>query len=211
MKKYIKWLFAAIFICGASIVMSSCSKDDDDNKGNETIPNTYEVDIFAVLPECTAGLFTLNIEYTDANGKNSTATVKAGDKSDELNAELKSQYKKSKDFLVNLMEFNDEKAQTFDKLIVKNIKLTVPAGKSFSYKVTMKARTDYVTPSEDGFYFVVPFASPYYTRISGNQDFVGVNEELNLRVGGPVETSNVADFIQIYDGKVISEGSKTMH
>ena len=32
MKKYIKWLFAAIFICGASIVMSSCSKDDDEDR-----------------------------------------------------------------------------------------------------------------------------------------------------------------------------------
>ena len=207
MKKYIKWLFAAIFICGASIVMSSCSKDDDDNKGNETIPNTYEVDIFAVLPECTAGLFTLNIEYTDANGKNSTATVKAGDKSDELNAELKSQYKKSKDFLVNLMEFNDEKAQTFDKLIVKNIKLTVPAGKSFSYTVTMNGRTDYVTPSGDEFCLVKPFVCVYAKRITGGPALKG---EMSLRGWGPIATADVAELISTSDDTEIANEVVTM-
>ena len=211
MKKFMNWMLAAILICGTSVVLTSCSKSDDNDDKGSTTPNTYEVTLTAVLPESAAGLYTLNVEYTDGNGKASTGTVKAGDTSDVMPANMKTLYDSEKAFTIGLVGWDAEKAKMFDQLIVKNFKFTVPAGKSYRYKVTMKARTDYVTPSEDGFYFVVPFASPYYTRISGNQDFVGVNEELNLRVGGPVETSNVADFIQIYDGKVISEGSKTMH
>lgn len=38
------WMFAAIFICGASVVVTSCG-DDDDDKGTQqpTTGNTYEV------------------------------------------------------------------------------------------------------------------------------------------------------------------------
>ena len=45
MRKFMNWMFAAILICGSSAVMSSCGDDDNDNedKGKQLTPNTYEV------------------------------------------------------------------------------------------------------------------------------------------------------------------------
>jgi hypothetical protein len=204
------WVLAAILICGASVVFSSCSKDDDD-KDDKLTPNTYEVYFSAVLPECAAGFYTLNVEYTDGNGNTSTATVKAGDQSDAMPTLMNTLYENSKKFQISLLDWNDEKAKLFDNLIVKNFKMTVPAGKSFSYKVTMKGRSDYVKPSADEFYFVMPFTYSYSTRISGNSpDYSYVKESLSLEGMGPFESSQAGEFIAMFDGKVIGEESKTM-
>ena len=69
MKKFMNWMFAAILICGASVVMSSCGDDDGDSKKNdEPTANTYEVTISAVLPQCAADLYTQIDDYTGADG-----------------------------------------------------------------------------------------------------------------------------------------------
>lgn len=207
MKKFMNWMLAAILICGASVVLTSCSSSDDND--DNTTPNTYEVTLTAVLPESAAGLYTLNVEYTDGNGKASTGTVKAGDTSDVMPANMKTLYDGEKAFAIGLAGWDAEKAKMFDQLIVKNFKFTVPAGKSYRYKVTMKARTDYVKPSADAFYFVVPFAYADVVRVSGNQPYSGLTGELTLSGLGPID-SEISEFIKFYDGKVIAEASRTM-
>jgi hypothetical protein len=210
MKKFMNWMLAAILICGTSVVLTSCSKSDDNDDKGSTTPNTYEVTLTAVLPESAAGLYTLNVEYTDGNGKASTGTVKAGDTSDVMPANMKTLYDSEKAFTIGLVGWDAEKAKMFDQLIVKNFKFTVPAGKSYRYKVTMKARTDYVKPSADAFYFVVPFAYADVVRVSGNQPYSGLQGELKLNGFGPVDAAEISEFIKLYDGKVIAEASRTM-
>ena len=204
-------MLATVLICGTSVVFTSCSKDDDNgDKGSAITPNTYEVNFSAVLPECAAGLYTLNVEYTDANGNASTATVKAGDKSDVMPADMKTLYDEKKTSEITLLNLDAENAKIFDQLIVKNFKLTVPAGKSYRYKVTVKARTDYVKPSTNPFYFIVPFAYVCTTRVSGNQPFSALKGELKLQAFGPIDATDIAAFIDVYDGKVIAEASEIM-
>lgn len=206
MKKILNWMLAAILICGSSVVLTSCGNDDDD-KGGGTTPDTYDVTLSAVLPECTAGLFSLNVAYTDANGKSTTATVKAGDTSDEMIAEMKADYEQTKKDVILMLNWNEERAKLFDKLIVKNFKLTVPAGKSFSYTVTMNGRTDYVTPSGDEFCLVKPFVCVYAKRITGVPALKG---EMSLRGWGPIATADVAEFISTSDDTEIANEVVTM-
>ena len=206
MKKILNWMLAAILICGSSVVLTSCGNDDDD-KGGGTTPDTYDVTLSAVLPECTAGLFSLNVAYTDANGKSTTATVKAGDTSDEMIAEMKADYEQTKKDVILMLNWNEERAKLFDKLIVKNFKLTVPAGKSFSYTVTMNGRTDYVTPSGDEFCLVKPFVCVYAKRITGGPALKG---EMSLRGWGPIATADVAELISTSDDTEIANEVVTM-
>ena len=206
MKKILNWMLAAILICGSSVVLTSCGNDDDD-KGGGTTPDTYDVTLSAVLPECTAGLFSLNVAYTDANGKSITATVKAGDTSDEMIAEMKADYEQTKKDVILMLNWNEERAKLFDKLIVKNFKLTVPAGKSFSYTVTMNGRTDYVTPSGDEFCLVKPFVCVYAKRITGGPALKG---EMSLRGWGPIATADVAELISTSDDTEIANEVVTM-
>ena len=45
MKKIFNWVLAAILVCGASVVMSSCSKDDDSD--NSSTPQSKKYDVYA--------------------------------------------------------------------------------------------------------------------------------------------------------------------
>ena len=209
MKDMKNWMLAAILVfCGASVVMSSCGDDDGDSKKNdEPTANTYEVTISAVLPQCAADLYTLIVDYTGADGVANSITMKDGDKSDEMSNDLKAAYEKEKKSLGE----DTQRAAVLDKNIVKNITLVVPAGKGFSYKATMKARTDYAKPEESGFYFIKPFVYVTCKRISGNsEDYSFRPNDLNLSVKGPFDSSQVAEFIEIYDGTVVAKDAKYM-
>lgn len=214
MKKIINWMLAIIMICGSSVVMSSCGDDDEDKKDSQLTPNTYEVTLSAVLPECTAEFFTLDIEYTGADGNASKATMKAGDKSDAMSEKMKKLYDERKEFVLTLGGWadNKEKWALFDQLIVKNFTFVVPAGKSFNYKATTRARTDFTQPSGETFPFIEPFVYLGSKRISGNsQDNSIFTERLGLSAQDAVETENLAAFIEMYDGKVIAEDARTMN
>lgn len=210
MKKFFNWMLAAILICGASVVTTSCG-DDEENNVPELTPNTYEVTLSAVLPESAAALFSLDLEYTDANGKKATVTVKAGDQSESMIESMKPGYNKQKNFLVGSLSLNDEQAKVFDNLIIKNIKFNVPTGKSFSYKGTMKARNDYVQPAGESFDFLLPFVYLSSKRISGNStDYSVFTEEVNLTVVNKVDSEHVNEIISIYGGNVVANDTRTM-
>ena len=214
MKKIFNWMLAAILVCGASVVMSSCGDDDDDKPiPDAPQPNTYEVTLSAVLPESAAEFFTLDVSYTDANGKTNTGTLKAGDRTESMSEQMKKLYDIEKESAIIQMKWEDkpEKLARFEQLIVKNFTFTVPSGKSFSYKATMKARKDYTQPSGEVFDVIKPFVYMGSKRISGfSQDGSVFTERLGLRAYGSVETESLADFLEMFDGEVIAEETRTM-
>ena len=192
--------------------MTSCG--DDDNTSVSEIPNTYEVTLSAVLPECTADFFTLDFEYTNAEGSTTTATLKKGDQSDAMSDKMKAAYENGKEYWIGLMgwENKPERWGIFDKLIIKKFTFNVPSGKSFSYKVIAKVRTDYSLPSEETFDFMMPFVYLESKRISGNcQDNSVFTEELSVKVAPSLESGEIASLFEIYDGAVINEDSRQMN
>ena len=212
MKKFF-WLMATVLI--SSMTLISCGSDDDDaTTPTQLTPNTYEVTLSAVLPECTAEFVTLDCEYTDADGKTNKATLKAGDKSDAMSDKMKALYEKEKTNIITLMEWSDqeEKKDIFEHLIVKNFTFVVPAGKSFSYKATMRARTDYTVPEGETFSYITPFVYLGSKRISGNsQDNSIFTERLGLKAQGSAETEYLTEFLEMFDGDVIAEDTRTMN
>ncbi len=209
MKKIFYWMLAAILICGTSVVTTSCG--DDDNSESKPTPNTYEVTLSAVLPEITAALFNLNLEYTDADGKKTTVTVKAGDQTEPMIEVMKPIYNREKNDLIGLLNLTPERAKVFDKLIIKNIKFNVPAGKSFSYKGIAIARTDYVKPAGETFDFMRPFVYLSSKRISGEEtDYSVFNERIGITLIQALESESVSEFVNEFNGTVVADDSRTM-
>ena len=213
MKKIMNWMLAAILICGSSAVMSSCG-DDEEEKGKQLTPNTYEVTLSAVLPESAAEFFTLDLEYAVAGGNTNKVTVKAGDNSDQMSEQLKKIYDGEKESVGILVGWDSkpEKMALFDQLIVKNVSFAVPAGKSFSYKATMNVRPNYTVPSTDTFDVIKPFVYYASKRISGDSEDKSVSANgLKLRAYGAVETENLDEYIDMFDGEVIASDTITIN
>ena len=211
MQKFFNWMLAAILICGTSVVTTSCGDDKDKIPEPELTPNTYEVTLSAVLPESAAEFFNLEVEYTDADGKKSTVTVRAGDQSDSMIEMMKPVFNEEKDFQIGLLKLTDEESKVFDKLIIKNIKFNVPAGKSFSYKATTKVRSDYAQPTGDSFSFLSPFVYLSSKRISGEStDYSVFTEQLKLSVLIEMESAHLDELIEVYGNKVVANVSRTM-
>lgn len=211
MKKFFNWMLAAILVCGTSVVTTSCGDNDEETQEPELTPNTYEVTLSAVLPESAAEFFNLEVEYTDADGKKSTVTMKTGDQSDSMTETMKPVFNEEKDFQIGLLKLTDEESKVFDKLIIKNIKFNVPAGKNFSYKATTKVRSDYAQPAGDSFIFLSPFVYLSSKRISGEStDYSVFTEQIKLTILGGVETDHLDEFIEAYDNYVVANVSRTM-
>ena len=213
MKKIMNWMLAAILICGSSAVMSSCG-DDEEEKGKQLTPNTYEVTVSAVLPESAAEFFTMDLEYAVAGGNTNKVTVKAGDNSDQMSEQLKKIYDKEKKSVGNLIGWGNkpEKMALFDQLIVKNVSFAVPAGKSFSYKATMNVRPSYIEPSSDSIDIVKPFVYYASKRISGDsEDKSGSTDGLKLKAYGAVETESLDEYLDMFDGEVIASDTITIN
>ena len=213
MKKIMNWMLAAILICGSSAVMSSCG-DDEEEKGKQLTPNTYEVTLSAVLPESAAEFFTLDVEYAVADGNTNKVTVKAGDNSDQMSEQMKKIYDGEKESVGILIGWDSkpEKMALFDQLIVKNVSFAVPAGKSFSYKATMNVRPNYTVPSSDSIDIINPFVYYASKRISGNSEDKSVSVNgLKLSAHGAVETENLDEYIDMFDGEVVASGTVTIN
>ena len=213
MKKIMNWMLAAILICGSSAVMSSCG-DDEEEKGKQLTPNTYEVTLSAVLPESAAEFFTLDVEYAVADGNTNKVTVKAGDNSDQMSEQMKKIYDGEKESVGILIGWDSkpEKMALFDQLIVKNVSFAVPADKSFSYKATMNVRPNYTVPSSDSIDIINPFVYYASKRISGNSEDKSVSVNgLKLSAHGAVETENLDEYIDMFDGEVVASGTVTIN
>lgn len=205
------WMLCAILVCGASMVMTSCGDDDDnDNKGSETTPNTYEVVVGAILPKCTAEYFDLQVDYTDANGKKNTLVVSAGDQTETLNAEMKAIYDEQKDFCISLIpKISAEQKAKFDQYIVKNIKIAVPAGKSCSFAGTIKARKDYKISSPE-IDIITPVVVSTCRRVSGNSpdnSNSGYSMRQTITAYLAVDTSYMDELMENLEGRDVGKAS----
>ena len=213
MKKMMNWMFAAILLCGLSLVITSCGSDDDDDsiKDPQTTPNTYEVNITAVLPQIAAQIFSLEVEYTDAEGKTHTATVKAGDQTEPMATEAKVRFDNAKEFAIGFQNMNEEQKKVFDNLIVKNFKMTVPSGKSYSFKSTMKAVSPLPRFETETFDYLAPIVFSTAKIISGNTPSGSTfREKLGMSVKLSIESAEIEAFSQLYDGSSAGEGSQQM-
>lgn len=83
MKRTSFWMLAAILFCGA--IMTSCSKDDDNNSQSEDKPSSSKYDITLTLftYKSSAPYIDCEFSYTDHNGKKSTPVIFTGNESGE--------------------------------------------------------------------------------------------------------------------------------
>ena len=77
-------VLAATLICSACF-LTSCKKD----KKNDDTPtpvnnNVYEVNLTAIVHECSTPYLMINLEYTDADGVNHTEVVKGTDQTETI-------------------------------------------------------------------------------------------------------------------------------
>ena len=200
-------VLAATVICGACM-LTSCSKDE---KNDEPTPpanyNVYEVNLTAIVHDCSAPYLMINLEYTDANGVAHTEAIKASDATDAILPEA-------------LIYYNNETApfrpgaeeeELYSHYKVKNIKLTVPAGKSFSFTSTCAAVPNYTVPTEE-FSMLQPMVLVTAKRISGDSEDLSQyvkNSRIYIKhnIGSDPEGFDVA--MAIHEGKSCGEGSYT--
>jgi hypothetical protein len=213
MKKFMMAAVALICMTMTSVALVSCGDDDNDSTTPaQKTPNTYEVTVTAILHQCTSEFFNLDVEYTDADGKKNTVTVKAGDQSEEMSEEAKKVYQESMGFVADLLEkcTQEEKAD-FDKYIVKNFKITVPEGKSCSFAGTIKARKDF-TISSEYVNIITPMVFATCKYVSGDNPNKGIsgakgNTKASAYFG--VETAHIDEAIENLDGR--SAGKATIN
>ena len=158
-------VLAATFICGAS-VFTSCSKDD---KSDEPAPvvnnNVYEVNLTAIVHDCSAPYLMINLEYTDADGVKHTETIKGSEATDAILPEAFIYYN---DVTVAFRPGAEEE-DLYTHYKVKNIKLTVPAGKSFSFTSTCAAVPNCTAPTEE-FSMIRPMVLVTARRVAGDSE-----------------------------------------
>jgi hypothetical protein len=210
MKKMLMVL-AATFICGACL-FTSCSKDDE--KNDEPTPvanNVYEVTVVALIPQCSAPYMKLNVEYTNAEGTKQNATFQSGDATETLSAEAEVAYKSI--YLPFCTGNNaDLKESLCSQYIAKTYKMTVPSGKSFSYKGTVGVRSGYTVPTEK-FNLAQPVVFSYAKRTSGSgQDnsasALSATTTYKFSIGVHVDAAE--KIINGYDGFIAGEANVTM-
>jgi len=215
MKKYLNWMFAAILICGATLVIASCGKDDDEEQTpqEEQKTNVYEVTLTVILPKSVAAYQYVEVQYTDAEGKTNTATVKEGDLSETMPASVKTAVNEAKERQKVLLEPSD--VASLDKLtsevIVKNFKMTAQAGKTISYKGSVAVKENYTIPTGETFDYLRPIVYPTIVRVSGNSTgYSEFNERLSFYTAFGVETDHFAEFLELQGNMTIGSASMTL-
>ena len=208
MKKNFLWMLAAILLCGTmTTLFTACSSDDDDNGGSSSA-NTYEVTLSALLPRCSAPYMQLQLKYTYADGKSETVYVKEGDESQTISEDAMNSYKNA----TSAYRGNPAYVTILDDIIVRNIKLRVPAGKSFSYQGTIVARTDYTAPESD-VNVVQPCVISKGKRISGNGDDrseLASNGSLSVIASFGIDAESFASIMDRWNGRDAGKGGATM-
>ena len=208
MKKNFLWMLAAILLCGTmTTLFTACSSDDDDNGGSSSA-NTYEVTLSALLPRCSAPYMQLQLKYTDADGKSETVYVKEGDESQTISDVAMDRYKS----VTSAYRGNPAYVTILDDIIVRNVKLRVPAGKSFSFEGTIVARTDYTAPESD-VNVVQPCVISTAKRVSGtssDRSELATNGNLNVLASFGIDAESFATILSRWNGRDVGSGDVTM-
>ena len=202
-------VLAATFICGACL-FTSCSKDDDNNDGTEAevSNNVYEVNLTAIVQDCCAPYLMINLEYTGADGVKHTETIKGSEATDNILPEALAYYN---DLTKVYQEAGEEEEQLYSNFKVKNFKMTVPAGKSFSFTSACAPVPNYTVPTEE-FSFIHPLVLVTAKRISGdsedNSKYVKNNRAPIKQYIG-VEPEVFDRVMKVYEGSICGDGSFT--
>ena len=210
-------VLAATLICGAA-VFTSCSKDDEKNdEPTQQDPeqqdpeqqvnyNVYEVTLTALINDCSAPYLMINLEYTGADGVKHTETVKAADATDAIIPDALVYYNN----LTGPYIQDDEDKALFSHYKVKNIKLTVPAGKSFSFKGVCAAVPDYTAPTEE-FSMIRPMVLATARRVAGDSEDLAQTVKSQFTVYCNVGTAaeKFKSAMIVYVGSNCGEGTFT--
>ena len=200
-------VLAATFVCGA-FMLTSCSKEE---KNDEPTPpannNVYEVNLTAIVHDCSAPYLMINLEYTDADGVQHTEAIKASDATDAILPEAQIYYNEE----TNPFRVDAETEELYTHYKVKNIKLTVPAGKSFSFTSTCAAVPNYTVPTEE-FSMLQPMVLVTARRVAGDSEDLSQYVEnsstyIKHNIGTAPEGFDAAMAIHV--GKTCGEGSFT--
>lgn len=204
-------VLAATVICGACL-FTSCKKEET----NEPTPtpasnNVYEVTVVALIPECATPYFKLNVEYTNAEGTKQTTTFQSGDETETLTADVQAAYESLyRPFCTgNNADLKDSLCSHY---IAKTYKMTVPAGKSFSYKGTVGVRSGYTVPTEK-FNLAQPVVFSCAKRISGDSpDYSAsaLSSRTTYKFSIGVHVDGAERIINGYEGFPAGEASVTM-
>ncbi|MGX8712239.1 MAG: hypothetical protein ACSW8I_00965 [bacterium] len=200
-------VLAATFVCGA-FMLTSCSKDE---KNDEPTPpannNVYEVNLTAIVHDCSAPYLMINLEYTDADGVQHTEAIKASDATDAILPEAQIYYNKE----TTPFRVDDETEGLYSHYKVKNIKLTVPAGKSFSFTSTCAAVPDCTAPTEE-FSMIHPMVLVTARRVAGDSEDLSQyvkNSRILVKHNIETEPAGFDDAMTFHVGKTCGEGSFT--
>ena len=208
MKKNFLWMIAAILLCGTlTTVFTACGSSSDDDTP-PTNANTYEVTLAAILPRVSTPYLQLQLKYVDADGKTETVVVKEGDQSQTVEEATMSVYK----VLTTTYRVSPDYIQLLDDVIVRNIKLRVPAGKSFSYEGTIVSRTDFEKPSGK-VTIIQPCVISTGKRISGNSEDrseLATNGTLNIIGNFGIGADNLMTLVSRWNGRDVGSGNVTM-
>lgn len=208
-------VLAATFICGACL-FTSCGKDEKEDEPTpepaqeeptqEVNYNVYEVTLTALINDCSAPYLMINLEYTGADGIKHTEAVKATDATDGIIPEALIYYHNLTDQYIE----NAEDEELFTHYKVKNFKLTVPAGKSFSFKGICAAVPNYTAPTEE-FSMIRPMVLATARRVAGDSEDLSQTVKsqftVNYNVGTAAKAFNSA--MTVYVGSNCGEGSFT--
>lgn len=207
MKKFFNLVLAAIFICGANL-LSSCSKEEDKNDEPEVNYNVYEVNLTAIVHDCTAPYLMINLEYTDADGAKHNETIKGSDATDNILPEALIYYN---DLTAAFRQQGDEEDQLYSQYKVKNFKMNVPAGKSFSFKGTIAAVPNCTAPTEE-FSILRPMVLVNARRVAGDSEDLSKyvkNSSAPLKHYIDVDPEGFDSALTAYVGAGCGEGSYT--
>ena len=177
MKKIFNWMFAAILICGTSLVVSSCGSDDDDDSGKTTTSQSKKYNVYAsaVLDKNLAEFGYMEVTYT-CKGKTETFKLKKGDASD--------QFPTANNFGSKVLnDFNDKHkvSYTNDNFIIRNIVLKdLSESDEALFKYKFVADPDHPALAEDANRLLVKpavlgFVDGYFTQVLYNLSGVKVN------------------------------------
>ena len=204
-------VLAATFACGACMLTSCIKEETNGPTPTPASNNVYEVTVVALIPECATPYLKLNVEYTNAEGTKQTTTFQSGDETETLTADVQAAYES-----IYHPFCTGSSAEIKDSLcshyIAKTYKMTVPAGKSFSYKGTVGVRSDYTAPTEK-INLAQPIVFSCAKRISGDSpDYsasaLAARSSFKFSIG--VHVDGAEHIISGYEGFPAGEASVTM-
>ena len=189
-------VLAATLIC-STCFLTSCKKDKkNDDTPTPVNDNVYEVNLTAIVHECSTPYLMINLEYTDADGVNHTEVVKGTDQTETILPKALEYYQSE----IEPYCTSPEEEELLSHYTVRNFTMTVPAGKSFSFTSTCAAVPGYTAPTEE-FSMIHPMVLVTAKLVSGDSEDLSQN----------VQNDEVYIKINIGSDPIVFETAMSLH